>query len=99
MPVTEQRLDEAEVFVDLALSDDDLVRAEFDALIAACWESPSEPPTDKPSPPNRAWEARPQPWWPCLPGTRLGCGPVRRPAGRERGPPHCHQRPTNRHSS
>jgi hypothetical protein len=89
MPVTEQLIAETEVFLDLALGDDELVRAEFDALIAACWESPYEPPVDKPSPPARAWEARPQPWWPWLPGTRPGRGPMRRPAGRGRDPPRC----------
>ncbi|HZX03766.1 hypothetical protein, partial [Kribbella sp.] len=44
-----------EVFVDLVLGDDDLVRAEFDALIADCWESPSEPPRRKTSPPGGGW--------------------------------------------
>ena len=45
---TQQTLDQAEVFVDLLLGDDDLMRAEFDALIAACWESPCEPARRRP---------------------------------------------------
>jgi hypothetical protein len=89
MPGTEQLAAETEVFIDLVVGDDDLVRAEFDALIAACWESPCEPPPDKSSPPSGAWEARPQPWWLCLPGTRLGRAPTRQSDGRGRDPPHC----------
>jgi hypothetical protein len=85
MPGTEQLIDDA--FVDLALADDELMRAEFDALIAACWESPCEPPLDKSSPPARAWGARPPSRQPRLRGRRLGCGPTRRPLGRGRGPP------------
>ncbi|MDX6237983.1 MAG: hypothetical protein QOG10_2798 [Kribbellaceae bacterium] len=84
---TQQLLDQAEVFVDLVLGDDDLVRAEFDALIAACWESPCEPPTGRPCPPAGAWAARPPPRWPRRPGSRLGFAPTRRPQRRERGPP------------
>jgi hypothetical protein len=79
---TQQALDEDEVFLDLALADDDLVRAEFDALIAACWESPCEPPRDKTSPPAGAWAPRPRP-----PVGPLGPVPARPPLGRERGPP------------
>jgi hypothetical protein len=85
MPGTEQLIDDA--FVDLALADDELVRAEFDELIAACWESPYEPPLDKSSPPARAWGARPPSRRSRLRGRRLGCGPTRRPLGRGRGPP------------
>jgi hypothetical protein len=84
---TQQTLDEAEVFLDLALADDELVRAEFDALIAACWESPCEPPRDKTSPPDRAWAARPPSRWPRRGGSPLGPGLARRPLGRGRGPP------------
>lgn len=87
MPTTEQLRAEAEIFVDLALSDDELVRAEFDALIAAGWESPCEPPLDKPAPPAGAW-ARPQPWWPRPLAARCSRrDPVRRPEGRSRAPP------------
>ena len=59
MTVDTQQLHEA--FLDLTLADDELVRAEFDALIAACWESPSEPPLDKPCPPRGGQPAQPQP--------------------------------------
>jgi hypothetical protein len=34
-----------EAFTDLVSSDPDLVRAEFDALIGACWDEPPPPPT------------------------------------------------------
>jgi hypothetical protein len=83
----QQTLDQAEAFVDLVLGDDDLVRAEFDALIAACWESPCEPRTRRPCPPVGAWAARPPHRWPSRPDLRLGPGPARPPQGRERGPP------------
>ncbi|WP_141857297.1 hypothetical protein [Kribbella jejuensis] len=87
MPTTEQQRAETDIFVDLALSDDELVRAEFDALIAACWESPCEPPLGKAGPPAGGW-VRPQPWWPRPPQLRrIRRGPVRRPGGRGRGPP------------
>ena len=84
---TQQTLDQAEVFVDLVLGDDDLVRAEFDALIAACWESPCEPARRRPCPPVGAWADRPPPRWPRRPGIPLGPVPLRRPEGRARGPP------------
>jgi hypothetical protein len=84
---TQQIADEAEVFADLVLGDDDWVRAEFDALVAACWESPCEPPLDKPCPPVDGWAARPPPGWPRRPGIPLGLVPPRRPDGRERAPP------------
>ncbi|MGY4771259.1 hypothetical protein ACXC9Q_30495 [Kribbella sp. CWNU-51] len=81
-------LDAAEVFVDLVLGDDEWMRAEFDALIADCWESPSEPPRGKLCPPAGGWAAGPPSRWPRRPGR-----PVRptvstsRPQGRGRGPP------------
>jgi hypothetical protein len=53
----DQVLEDADVFLDVALGDDDFVRAEFDALIAACWESPCEPPLDKPGPSVGGWAA------------------------------------------
>ena len=88
MTATRQRtVDEAEVFVDLVLGDDELVRAEFDALIAACWESPCEPPPAKLCPPGGAWAARLPSRRPRRPGIQLGPVPLRRPHGRERGPP------------
>ncbi|MGW7680843.1 hypothetical protein ACWGID_08915 [Kribbella sp. NPDC054772] len=87
MPETEQAVAEADIFLDLALSDNDLVRAEFDALIAASWDSPCEPPPDIPTPSARAWGAPPQPWWPRLPHSLACRGPARRPVGRGRSPP------------
>ena len=85
MTVDTQQLDEA--FLDLTLADGELLRAEFDALIAASWESPSEPPVDKPCPPGGGRPARP-------PSRRVRRGapalePVlsRRTDGRARGPP------------
>jgi hypothetical protein len=47
-------------FVDLICQDDELVRAEFDALVAACWDI-APPPARPPAPPRPAW--RP-PGWP-----------------------------------
>ncbi len=85
---TQQQREEADVFLDLALADDELVRAEFDALIAACWEAPSEPPLDKPCPPVGGWAARPPPSRPHPPGILVDQMPTRRPLSRERGPPH-----------
>jgi hypothetical protein len=85
MAVDTEQVDEA--FLDLTLADDELMRAEFDALIAACWESPCEPPLDKPCPPGGGQPARP-------PSRRVrrgadALGPVlrRRADGRARGPP------------
>jgi len=59
MTATDRQQTIAEVFADLVLDDDDLMRAEFDALIAACWESPSEPLRCMPSPPGGGWAGRP----------------------------------------
>jgi len=44
MTTTAPRPTEADAFAELVYDDAELVRAEFDALIAACWESPSGPP-------------------------------------------------------
>ncbi|MGZ0146032.1 hypothetical protein ACXJJ3_03075 [Kribbella sp. WER1] len=86
--IKQQTIAEAEVFVDVVLDDDDLMRAEFDALIAACWESPSEPSRRKPSPPIGGWAGRPPHWWPRRQRSALtGRIPVRRPQSRQRGPP------------
>jgi hypothetical protein len=60
---TERTLDEADVFTDLVLADDELVREEFDALIAACWEAPCEPPTRMPGPAAGPWAWRPPRRW------------------------------------
>lgn len=84
----QQTLADDEVFVDLVLDDDDLMRAEFDALIAACWEAPSEPPRCKPSPPGGGWAGRPTRRWPpwhSSAGSRSI--PARPPQGKQRGPP------------
>jgi len=40
-----------EAFTELVSNDADLVRAEFDALIAACWNEPPAPPAPSTSPP------------------------------------------------
>ena len=88
MTATKQTEAEAVVFLDLVLSDDDLVRAEFDALIAACWESPCEPPDDKVCPPAGGWAAPPPSPWQDRPGFPVVAGAAtHRPDGRERGPP------------
>lgn len=84
---TQPTVDEAEVFVDLVLSDDELVRAEFDALVAACWEAPCEPPTRRPCPSVGAWAERPSRRWSRRVGLPHGHVPRRRPHGRQRGPP------------
>jgi hypothetical protein len=84
----QQTIAEAEVFVDLVLDDDDLMRAEFDALIAACWDSPSEPPSRKPSPPGDGWAGRPPPrWLPRHRSTLPGSVAAQMPQRRQRGPP------------
>jgi len=84
---TQQLLDEDEAFLDLALADDELMRAEFDALISACWEAPYEPPLDNPCPPAGGWSARPPSRKASRPSVPLGLVTPRRPAGRARGPP------------
>lgn len=76
-----------EVFVDLVLGDDDLMRAEFDALIAACWESPCEPPRRRPCPPAGAYADRSSARSPRGRGLPLAPAPRRRPESRQRGPP------------
>ncbi|TDW93942.1 hypothetical protein EV137_1240 [Kribbella pratensis] len=84
---TERTLDEADVFTDLVLADDELVREEFDALIAACWEAPCEPPTRMPGPAAGPWAWRPPRRWPRRVGFRHSRVPRRRPHSRQRGPP------------
>jgi hypothetical protein len=74
-----------EVFLDLVTHDDDLVRAEFDALIAASWDAPPPPPPAVPAPADRP------PGWPAPGPTdppRLAdrSVPVSRPI-RQRSPP------------
>jgi hypothetical protein len=77
-----------DAFLDLVYHDDDLVRAEFDAIVAAAWPDPPEPPppaappapddhpSGPPGPPE--WEA------PGALRTRLPEHPRR---GRQRAPP------------
>jgi len=52
-----------DAFLDLVCQDDELLRAEFDALIAASWHTPPPPPP-APSDPAR----RPPGWPPAPPG-------------------------------
>jgi hypothetical protein len=87
MTTTAPRSTEADVFVELVYDDAELVRAEFDALIAACWESPCEPPLGKACPPDGGWAGRPS--LPALQRPGLPAAPARRhqPEGRQRGPP------------
>jgi len=59
-----------QAFVDLVCADDELMRAEFDALIAASWPTP---PAEPPVPPRR-----PAPW-PCglaLPSSEAARRPI-----------------------
>lgn len=52
-----------EAFVEVVEHDDDLMRAEFDALIDACWHRPPPPPPARPQPASRP------PLWPVRPAT------------------------------
>ncbi|WP_112238767.1 hypothetical protein [Kribbella monticola] len=91
MTAVQRRTPVDEVFLDLVLDDSDLLRAEFDALITASWETPCQPPRRKLCPPAGGWGAPP-------PGTRsehdgfrpAGTSPTRPPQGRQRGPPRAH---------
>jgi hypothetical protein len=87
MTTTTPRPTEADVFAELVYDDVELVRAEFDALIAACWESPSEPPLGKPCPPDGGWAGRPPLPIPRRPGLPAAPALHRPPEGRQRGPP------------
>jgi hypothetical protein len=79
----DQTIDDA--FLDLVSRDDDLVRAEFDGLVAACWQ---DPPPSFPAPPRP--HGRP-PAWPAPPPAQPPApAPVPPPAparGRQRSPP------------
>jgi hypothetical protein len=79
-----------DAFVDLLCQDEDLVRAEFDAIIAAAWPVPPMPPA-LPAPPGS--DERP-PRWPIRPGwtdlsarTARLLAPPPRWRGRQRSPP------------
>jgi hypothetical protein len=65
-----------EEFLDLLLADDDLLRAEFDAIIAAEWP---EPPADRP---GSSVAGRPPGGGP----SRRAADPVRGPVSRPRHP-------------
>ncbi|TDU83916.1 hypothetical protein EV138_6380 [Kribbella voronezhensis] len=91
MTAIHQRTPVDEVFLDLVLDDSDLLRAEFDALITACWETPCQPPRRKLCPPVGGWAA-PRP---AARSQRDGflptdMSPARPPRGRQRGPPLAH---------
>jgi hypothetical protein len=76
-----------DAFADLVYQDDDLVRAEFDAIVAAAWpEPPLPPPPAAPPAPGDRPPARHR-WW--EPGVRLIRRPVpgQRRRGRQRAPP------------
>jgi hypothetical protein len=74
-----------DAFLDLVSRDDDFVRAEFDALVAACWQDPAPPPPAPPRPHGRApaWPAPPPPE-PPGPAPFVPPAPIR---GRQRSPP------------
>lgn len=74
-----------ETFLDLVTRDDDLVRAEFDALIAASWDAPPPPPPAAPAPADRppGWPEPSHPGPPRLADRRR---PGRR-VSRQRSPP------------
>jgi len=80
-------------FIDLVCADQDLVRAEFDALIRECW--PGDPPGPAPHPPARRPRAATAPdqsaWVPATAGV-----PLARRLGSERAPPRPHHRRATR---
>lgn len=84
-PVPTSTVDEE--FLDLILADDDLLQAEFDAIVAASWSDLDRPPPRPKSPPPpagppgralamRGWVQNPHRRWPDL-----------RSQARERSPP------------
>jgi hypothetical protein len=82
--------DISESFIELVCQDEEWLRAEFDALIAAGWDTPSQsPPTapraERPRPPGRPGPAH------SAPGFRpaRSCSP-RPSTGRSRSPPEDH---------
>src|SRR5690348_16665054 len=76
-------------FVDLMCQDDELVRAEFEALVAACWDL-APPPARPPALPR---PARRPPGWPVVPVDDVSpvlpppSPPLRRRYNRQRSPP------------
>jgi hypothetical protein len=85
-PSTEAR--QRDEFVDLICADADLLRAEFEAIVAAGWSNPPpSPPAGRPAERSRSAEARPDPREP-----RLGCcqgldNPAADGRSRQRSPP------------
>lgn len=76
-------------FIDLICQDDELVRDEFETLVAACWDL-APPPAGPPAPPR---PARRPPGWPVASATDI-CPdppppwpPLRRRWNRQRSPP------------
>jgi len=78
-----------DAFLDAVLHDEDLLRAEFDAIVADAWpEPPAPPPPAAPSTPGdrpAAPPASPGPWAP--PTWRTSLPEPRRRFGRQRSPP------------
>jgi hypothetical protein len=79
-----------DAFLDLVFQDEDLVRAEFDAIVAAAWpEPPAPPPPAAPPAPDDHPAGAPvsHGWWP--PGGRRMTlpEPARPRRGRQRAPP------------
>lgn len=74
-----------DTFITLVCQDEDLLRSEFDALIAASWQEPPSPPPAAPQPADRP------PGWPAAPPGEPRSLTGRRPAGtgvrNQRSPP------------
>ncbi|GGN95074.1 hypothetical protein GCM10010112_84980 [Actinoplanes lobatus] len=76
-----------DAFIDLVCQDDDLLRAEFDALVAASWHTPPGPPP--PAPPRRPPPGAAHSATPAIHTGRpyTGGTPTRRQDRRQRAPP------------
>jgi hypothetical protein len=74
-----------EAFTDLISGDEDLVRAEFDALIAASWQQPPPPPPAPPAPGPSGGSPRPAAATP--PGVQSEGGGHPRTVRCQRSPP------------
>ena len=79
-----------EAFLELLCADDDLVRSEFEAIVAASWVGPPHRPTPVPSPRPPA-AVTPQGNWlsprPIVATAPVPSGPGDGQRGRERSPP------------
>lgn len=87
-----------EEFLELLCSDEELLRAEFEAIVAAEWPTPPMRPP-RPSPAGRPPSPRPPTWWTRRSG-RLASRPRHPGIGgwaRQRSPPP-HRQPRPRHS-